>query len=198
MTVPCTPTHLFWEALPDGLALYPFGLYPFDEHWLTDDEVMAQIERLDRPTVYVDLGRTTVLFGTRLGRIVRLLVRVRNVGGQLILCRVRPEIIEVFEIVKFLPRRFNHPALPNWPIIHSAEMPNGTRFPDPVWLAWERGIVQTLARTVMEDRDFDLMPVLGDALEDAGCTRSEVLEHCRDPGPHVLDCWVIRMLLGVA
>ena len=194
MTVPCSPNRLLWEALPDGLALYPFGGNP-SETWLTDDAVMEQIDRLDGPRVYLDLGRTKVLSGRALGRICRLLVRVRSVRGQLVVCGVRPDILEVFEIVKLLPRRSNHPALPNWPIIHGEGMPNATRFPDPAWLVWERGIVGTLARTVMEDRDFDLMPVLGDALEDAGCIRSEVLEHCRVPGPHVRDCWVTRMLL---
>jgi anti-anti-sigma regulatory factor len=197
VTVTCSPSHLLWETLPDGLALYPFGRIWCEERWLADDAVLERIERLDRPAVYVDLGRTQFLSGTRVGRIVRLVVRARRVSGQVILCGVRPELIEVFKAVRLLPHRLNHPALPNWPIIHGRGVPGGARFPDPAWLAWGGGTVGNLARMVREGRDFDLMPVLGDALEDAGCTLPEVLEHCRTPGRHERDCWVIQLLLDV-
>jgi hypothetical protein len=44
-------------------------------------------------------------------------------------------------------------------------------------------------------RVFELMPVLGDALQDAGCDRAELLDHCRDPGPHAAGCWLLDGLL---
>jgi len=40
------------------------------------------------------------------------------------------------------------------------------------------------------------MPILADALEDAGCTDAAILEHCRGPGPHVRGCWVVDLILG--
>ncbi len=40
------------------------------------------------------------------------------------------------------------------------------------------------------------MPILGDALEAAGCTPVEALRHCREPGEHVRGCWVVDALLG--
>src|SRR4051812_9910492 len=53
-----------------------------------------------------------------------------------------------------------------------------------------------LARSIYDDRAFDQLPILADALEDAGCTSREVLEHCRGPGPHVRGCWVVDLVLG--
>jgi hypothetical protein len=42
----------------------------------------------------------------------------------------------------------------------------------------------------------DRLAILGDALEDAGCTAAAILEHLRGPGPHVRGCWVVDLLLG--
>jgi len=53
-----------------------------------------------------------------------------------------------------------------------------------------------LAREVYESRDFGPMPVLADALEDAGCVEPEILAHCRGEGPHVRGCWVVDLVLG--
>src|SRR5205085_4812429 len=57
------------------------------------------------------------------------------------------------------------------------------------WLAWEGGTVPKLAAAVYEERAFDRLPILADALEDAGCTETELLTHLRAPGPHVRGCW---------
>jgi hypothetical protein len=67
---------------------------------------------------------------------------------------------------------------------------------DDYVLAWDGGLVRQLAEGIYEDRAFDRMPVLGDALEDAGCTSAAVLEHCRDRGEHVRGCWVLDLILG--
>jgi Family of unknown function (DUF6361) len=37
---------------------------------------------------------------------------------------------------------------------------------------------------------------LADALEDAGCTSQDILDHCRQPGEHCRGCWVADLLLG--
>ncbi len=39
------------------------------------------------------------------------------------------------------------------------------------------------------------MPILADALEEAGCDNAEVLTHCREPGVHVRGCWVVDLVL---
>jgi hypothetical protein len=61
---------------------------------------------------------------------------------------------------------------------------------------WRTSDVLLLARGIYEERAFDRMPILADALQDAGCENVNVLDHCRLPGEHVRGCWVIDMLLG--
>jgi hypothetical protein len=62
--------------------------------------------------------------------------------------------------------------------------------------AWRTPTVVTLARQMYESRDFGAMPILADALQDAGCDSDDVLAHCRGPGPHVRGCWVVDLVLG--
>jgi hypothetical protein len=64
---------------------------------------------------------------------------------------------------------------------------------DPAWLTPP---VLRLARGIYDDRDFGLMPILGDALEDAGCADDAVLSHLRADKPHARGCWVLDLLLG--
>jgi hypothetical protein len=53
-----------------------------------------------------------------------------------------------------------------------------------------------LAGGMYESRDFSAMPILADALQDAGCDSEDVLAHCRVPGPHGRGCWVVDLVLG--
>lgn len=62
--------------------------------------------------------------------------------------------------------------------------------------AWLTPATSAIAQTIYYDRRFEDLPVLGDALEDGGCTEQDFLEHCRSPGPHVRGCWVVDHLLG--
>jgi hypothetical protein len=64
---------------------------------------------------------------------------------------------------------------------------------DPAWLTPN---VVSLAQTLYDDRAFNRLPELADALEEAGCTNTDVLAHCRAPGPHVRGCWVVDLVLG--
>ncbi|MCI0461741.1 MAG: hypothetical protein L0Z62_32730 [Gemmataceae bacterium] len=67
---------------------------------------------------------------------------------------------------------------------------------EPAWLTWNGAAVMQMARTIYEERRFEDLPFLADALEEAGCTDPTILGHCRGPGPHVLGCWVVDLLLG--
>jgi hypothetical protein len=64
---------------------------------------------------------------------------------------------------------------------------------DPDWLT---ATVRPLAQQMYESRDFSLMPILSDALEEAGCTNADLMSHCRGPGPHVRGCWALDLILG--
>ncbi len=67
---------------------------------------------------------------------------------------------------------------------------------DSSLLAWNDGTVRKMALVTYDERAFDRLPLLADALEDAGCSEAEILAHCRGPGPHVRGCWVVDLLLG--
>ncbi len=64
------------------------------------------------------------------------------------------------------------------------------------WLAWEDRTVSRLAQGIYEEKAFDRLPILADALEDAGCADPGILEHLRGPGPHVRGCGVLDALLA--
>jgi hypothetical protein len=66
----------------------------------------------------------------------------------------------------------------------------------PAGLAWESGTVPKLAATIYDERAFDRLPILADALEEAGCDAAELLSHLRGPGPHVRGCWAVDLVLG--
>jgi hypothetical protein len=61
---------------------------------------------------------------------------------------------------------------------------------------WFTPTVTCLAQVIYKDRAFDRLPILADALEEAGCTNPDILSHCRQPGEHCRGCWVVDMLLG--
>jgi hypothetical protein len=63
---------------------------------------------------------------------------------------------------------------------------------------WQTSTVLSLAQTIYDQRQFESMPILGDALEDSGCNNAEILTHCRQPGEHVRGCWVVDLILEKA
>jgi hypothetical protein len=73
--------------------------------------------------------------------------------------------------------------------------------------SWRTSTVTTLAQTMYDSRDFSAMPILADALQEvpsarrkgfAGCDNSDILNHCRGPGPHTRGCWVVDLVLARA
>lgn len=61
---------------------------------------------------------------------------------------------------------------------------------------WNSETAVLLARGIEIDRAFDRMPILADALEEAGCDSPQVLQHCRHVPDHVVGCWVLDGVLG--
>jgi hypothetical protein len=62
--------------------------------------------------------------------------------------------------------------------------------------AWRTPDVVPLAQSIYDERAFDRLPILGDALEEAGCTNTDILDHLRGPGPHVRGCWALDLVLA--
>jgi hypothetical protein len=56
--------------------------------------------------------------------------------------------------------------------------------------AWRTPSVRRLAEVIYEEGAFDRLPILADALEEAGCDNADILSHLRGPGPHVRGCWL--------
>lgn len=83
--------------------------------------------------------------------------------------------------------------------LHSADLVreihyNPTLFPafDP---AWRTSDVRAIAQGMYDSRDFGAMPILADALQDAGCYDIDILNHCQRPGEHVRGCRVLDQVL---
>jgi hypothetical protein len=61
--------------------------------------------------------------------------------------------------------------------------------------AWRTEHTVAIASMMYEARDFAAMPILAEALEDAGCDNADILAHCHEPGVHVRGCWVVDAIL---
>jgi hypothetical protein len=74
----------------------------------------------------------------------------------------------------------------------------GNPDPPPVFAPeWRTSTAVAIAKGMYESRDFAAMPILADALQDAGRDSDDVLNHCRDESQvHVRGCWVVDLVLG--
>jgi hypothetical protein len=62
---------------------------------------------------------------------------------------------------------------------------------------WRTSTALAIAKGMYESRDFGAIPILADALQEAGCANDDVLNHCRAAnGVHVRGCWVVDLVLG--
>ncbi len=67
---------------------------------------------------------------------------------------------------------------------------------EPGWRSWNDGCVRAMAEGILTRRMFDGMPILADALQDAGCEDEVILGHCRANSLHTANCWVLRALVA--
>lgn len=64
------------------------------------------------------------------------------------------------------------------------------------WLTWHDATVPRLAQAIYDNRTFDRLPILADALEEAGCDNEDILAHLRSLDPHARGCWTLDVILG--
>jgi len=68
---------------------------------------------------------------------------------------------------------------------------------NPDWKLWRTETVRQVARAIYRDQSFYILPILADALQDAGCNDNVVLSHCREVSDHVRGCWVVDLAMGI-
>ena len=75
--------------------------------------------------------------------------------------------------------------------------------PPTIDLSWQTNKAVNLAQAIYDDRqlpsghlDTARLSILADALEEAGCTNAEILDHCRSDWLHVKGCWAVDLILG--
>jgi hypothetical protein len=82
-------------------------------------------------------------------------------------------------------------------IVHRELVPNP--FVPLAWKPeWFTSTVREMAEYIYASREFSAMPILADALQEAGCEDAQVLTHCRANRPHARGCWVLDAILGKA
>ncbi len=71
------------------------------------------------------------------------------------------------------------------------------RSSDVLWYpGWRTPTVSVLGQAIYAERRFSDLPILADALEEAGCTSADILDHCRSGGEHVRGCWALDLVFG--
>jgi hypothetical protein len=135
----------------------------------------------------IDEGLDTVLTGREpLGRLICLF------GAFTFLT---PPTAERWALMVARPRPEPYPTLPAQAALLRDIFGDPFR-PVAVEPSWLSTTAVALARHMYESRDFSSMPILADALADAGCPDGDVLEHCRGPNNHVRGCHVVDSVLN--
>jgi hypothetical protein len=129
----------------------------------------------------------------RLGdeRIVERLINAANIPYHCI-CRIMGK-------APLHPHMLEHlSSEPEWPGGWLVREIFGNPFRPPRFdPAWRTPDVVGLARTIYDEKAFDRLPILSDALLDAGCNEDRIVAHCREAGPHARGCWVVDRVLGL-
>ena len=112
-----------------------------------------------------------------------------------------PELWSGFAHLTYFPFGLRTPHFPRVPAdLHSADLVREV-FGDPFTLqppfnpTWRSPSVVQLARHAHATADFTVLPVLADALEEAGCDHGDLLDHLRHGGPHIRGCWALEQVL---
>jgi hypothetical protein len=167
--------------MPDGLVPYE----PDEDGYVPEGEVLAEglgvvakgLAEALRESTWEPGESTMAFFYTSQAAWYAATVEAYRLADDDASAKVERE--ENAVLMKFLLEIFGNPFRP-------------VRF-DP---SWRTTNVVALAQAAYDDRAFDRLPILADALEDAGCTDAEILNHCRQSAEHVRGCWVVDLLIS--
>jgi anti-anti-sigma regulatory factor len=156
------------------------------------NELSRVADESARANFVLDFSRVTRVSSAVLGKFITLHRKVQLAHGRLMFCCVPTQLLEFFQITK-LDKIFG--IAPRPPFEAAAQVVNEFfgELVRPVAFepAWRTDTAVAVARQMHEAGDFGAMPILADALQDAGCEDEHILMHCRDASqPHTRECWV--------
>lgn len=165
----CACGRRIWEHLPEAYR-----------HWVEVGEQVADglagKEMWDRAEDEADESGIVVSFGTRLKSDMAFYLRYSEFAFIAYRLLGQAELVAQSNLIREIHGNPFHPVALN--------------------SRWLTQAVTTLATAIYDAQAFDRLPVLADALEEAGCDNDDILNHCRSSGPHVRGCWVVDLLLG--
>lgn len=161
------------------------------------NELYRHTDELGRTNLVLDFSRVTASSSSVLGKFITLHRKVQLAHGRLVLCCVPDQLLDFFQITK-LDKIFS--VAPRPPFETAAQVVSEFfgELVRPVVFepAWRTDTAVTLAKQMRDSGEFGAMPILADALQDAGCEDEYILNHCRDVSqPHTRDCWVCARVL---
>jgi anti-sigma B factor antagonist len=161
------------------------------------DDLFRLVDELGRRKILFDFGNLEFVTSAILGKFITLYRKLKMTGGRLVLCRLNRDLLDIFRVVK-LDRIF---CIAQNPPFATVEAVIAEFFGNPHRTAtcapeWRTDTVLALARRAYDAREFEVLPILADALQDAGCDNEDVLNHCRDANAtHARGCWVCDLVL---
>jgi hypothetical protein len=193
--------------LPDGVRVRKHDLYEFYLHSKLAEHVPCEICRVAFPQL---VSEESIIIGGDVAEIRRRYDELHSADGPRcagwrvwrasinyargIVCQAEARN-NTLDVLSDLTYRIDRKAWQRWLALELVG-PNPFR-PIAFSPSWRTDTAVSLARQMYDSRDFGAMPILADALQDAGCEEPAILDHCRDPNQvHVRGCWVVDLVLG--
>lgn len=159
------------------------------------DALFWLVDVAGRRKVVLDFGPIEFLSSATLGKLITLHRKLQAAGGWLVMCRLPPDVMDVFRIVK-INRIFTIVTDPQRADAEVRAVFGDLLDPAAVAPDWRTDTVLALARQARESGEFGVMPILADALQDAGCTSDVLLAVCRSDAACVRRRWALEAILG--
>lgn len=190
----------------EGVVVVRFdqGGCPFQEYEEVDrllrpfcDQLGALLEAGGYRRVLLDLSGIRYMTHPLPAYGIRLFKRLRELGGVVKVCNIPDMVLGYLRMVRLDRLGELHPDRPADPAtvldLFRATFPEGRL--DAFAQGAHRRTLRQIAQAIHDEERFDTLPVLADALEEAGCDDPDLLHHCRHGQHHIRGCWVIERLL---